>query len=480
MNILLVINLIGRLLLVESLLMIPPIIISWADKTPDLAALGISLLITAAVGGIMALVRIKDDRLRPREGFMVVALTWVLMSFFGALPFKFSGYIPSMVDAFFETVSGFTTTGSTILTDVEALPRSLLFWRSFTHWVGGMGVLVLSLAILPRMGGRSIFLMRAESPGPSPGKLVPRIGQTAKILYALYLGLCVLMFIVLMLCGMDWYDAFIHTVGTAGTGGFSNYNASVGHFQSPLIEYVIGFFLLLFGINFTVYFWIFQKNFRAIRENSELKVYLGLAGAAVLLISLNILPLYENFGESLRYSFFQVSTLITSAGFATADFDKWPMFSKMVLLILMFVGCCAGSTGGGMKLIRITMLFKGIKREIRRTVRPRSVSVIRIDGRAVDEDIYGSVALFSFAYFALIIVGAFILSLDNFDFETTFTAVLTCVSNMGPGFGMVGPTGNFSEFSALSKMVLSVCMLLGRLELYPILLLMSKKTWTKN
>ena len=480
MNIRLVVNLLGRLLLVDSAFMAPALLIAILDQTPDAYGLGLSMALTAVIGLIMAMVHPKSDTLRPREGFTVVAGTWVLVSFLGGLPFYVSGYIPSLIDCFFETVSGFTTTGSTILTDVEALPRGLLFWRSFTHWVGGMGVLVLSLALLPRMGGRSVFLMRAESPGPSPGKLVPRIGQTAKILYALYLGLSVLMFFVLMLCGMNWFDAFIHTVGTAGTGGFSNYNLSVGHFQNPLYEIVIGIFLLLFGVNFSMYFYLLRGEWRTVWKNTETRLYLGLVTASVLLIALNILPQYMNFSAALRDSFFQVSTIITTAGFATADFNLWPMFSKMIIFVLMMTGCCAGSTGGGLKLIRVAMLFKGIKREIHRTVHPRGVGVIRIDGRAVDEDIYSSVALYFFAYIAIMIIATLIVALDNFDFESTFTAVVSCFNNIGPGFGMVGPMGNFSEFSGLSKIVLAVCMLLGRLEIYPLLLLSSRKTWTRH
>ena len=480
MNVLLVVSLLGKLLLVDSLLLVPPLLISLIDRTPDAGALGLTMIITAAVGALMALVHPKDDTLRAREGFTIVALTWIAVSFLGGLPFYISGYIPSMIDCFFETVSGFTTTGSTILTDVEALPRGLLFWRSFTHWVGGMGVLVLSLALLPKLGSRSVFLMRAESPGPSPGKLVPRIGQTAKILYAIYTGLSAFMFVVLLLCGMNWFDAFIHTVGAAGTGGFSNYNLSVGHFNSPLIETVIGVFLLLFGINFSIYFFLFRRNWREAFRNTELRVYIGLVIASVILIALNILPQYESLSEAFRYSFFQVATIITTAGFGTADFNLWPLFSKMILFILMLTGCCAGSTGGGMKLIRLTMLFKGVKREIRRTVHPRGANIIRVDGRAVDEDIFASVPLFFFCYFAVIILATLIVSLDNFDFESTFTAVVACISNIGPGFGKVGPTGNFSEFSGVSKLVLSVCMLLGRLELYPVLLLISRRTWLRH
>ena len=480
MNIRLVSNLLGKLLLLESILMAPALAIALFDGTPDAGALGIAMIITAVIGALLALIHPKDDRLRPREGFTIVALTWVLFSFLGGLPFYISGYIPSLIDSFFETVSGFTTTGSTILTDVERLPRGLLFWRSFTHWVGGMGVLVLSLALLPRLGGRSVFLMRAESPGPSPGKLVPRIGQTAKILYALYLGLSVLMFVVLLLCGMNWFDAFIHTVGAAGTGGFSNYNLSVGHFQNPVYEAVIGIFLLLFGVNFSMYFYMFRGDWKTVWKNTETRLYVGLVVGSVLLIALNILPQYDGFMESLRYSFFQVATIITTAGFGTTDFNLWPMFSKIIVFILMMTGCCAGSTGGGLKLIRAAMLFKGVKREIHRTVHPRGVGVIRIDGRAVDEEIFSSVALYFFGYMAVIIIATLIVALDNFDFESTFTAVVACFNNIGPGFGMVGPMGNFSEFSGLSKIVLSICMLLGRLELYPLLLLVSRRTWTRH
>lgn len=479
MNIRLVCNLLGRLLMIDSLFMTPALLVALFDGTPDAAALGISMALTGVIGALLALVRPRSDTLRPREGFTVVAVTWVLVSFLGGLPFYISGYIPSMIDCFFETVSGFTTTGSTILTNVEALPRGLLLWRSFTHWVGGMGVLVLSLALLPRMGGRSVFLMRAESPGPSPGKLVPRIGQTAKILYALYLGLSVIMFFMLMLCGMNWFDAFIHTVGTAGTGGFSNYNLSVGHFGNPLYEVVIGIFLLLFGVNFSMYFYLLRGDWKTVWKNSETRLYFSIVFFSILLIALNILPQYGSFREAVRYSFFQVATIITTAGFGTADFNLWPMLSKIILFILMLTGCCAGSTGGGLKLIRVAMLFKGIKREIRRTVHPRGVDVIRMDGKAVDEDIFSSVALYFFGYMAVIFIATLIVALDNFDFESTFTAVVACFNNIGPGFGMVGPMGNFSEFSGLSKIVLSVCMLLGRLELYPMLLLMSRRTWER-
>ncbi len=480
MNIRLVINLIGRILLIDSLLPIPALIIALIDGTNEVDALALTMLITAFAGAVMSLVQSRDDRLRPREGFTVVGLTWLLISLTGALPYYLSGYIPSLIDAYFETASGLTTTSATILSDVEALPRGLLFWRSFTNWVGGMGMLVLSLALLPRLGSRSIFLMRAESPGPSPGKITPRIGQTAKILYLLYVGLSVLMVAVLMICGMDWFDAVLNMFGAAGTGGFSHYNLSIGYYQNPLYELVIGIFLVLFGTNFTIYFYLIKRNFKAVRENTELKVYIGVIVSAVLLIALNILPYYDGFKEALRHSFFHVSSMITSAGFVTTNFELWPLFSRIILFLLMLVGCCAGSTGGGIKLIRITMLFKGLRREIRRTIYPRDVRVIRVDGRAVDEEIYNSVSMFFFSYMAVTAIAVLIIALDNFDFETTFTAVIACMSNIGLGMGMVGPLGNFSEFSTISKLILSVCMLLGRLELYPLLMLMSRKTWERN
>ena len=480
MNKRLTFKLIGKVLLVEAALMLVPLAVSLILGGGDAMSMLISMLVTAVVGGGMALIPTQNDNLRAREGFAVVSFSWLLVSFFGALPFWIHGCIPSLLDAFFETVSGFTTTGATILTDVESLPKGLLFWRSFTHWVGGMGVLVLSLALLPKMGTRSIYLMRAESPGPSVDKLVPRVGNNAKILYQLYVWLSVLILIALLCTGMNLYDALIHVFGAAGTGGFSNYNASVGAFNSAAVEIIIGVFMALFGVNFSMYYYMLRRNWRVCASNSELRTYVGLVLGASVLIALNIMPQYGGkFFTSLRYSFFQVSSVMTTTGYATADFDVWPQFSRTLLVGLMLVGACAGSTGGGIKVIRVQLLAKGMIREIRRTIHPRSVNTVRLDGRTVDDGMISGVLSFFFAYMSVLVVSTLIISLDGFSFETNLTAVIATLSNIGPGLGMVGPTGNFSAFSDLSKVVLSLCMLIGRLEIFPMLMLLAPSAWRK-
>ena len=480
MNKRLTFKLIGKVLLVEAALMLVPLAVSLILGGGDAMSMLISMLVTAVVGGGMALIPSQNDNLRAREGFAVVSFSWLLVSFFGALPFWIHGCIPSLLDAFFETVSGFTTTGATILTDVESLPKGLLFWRSFTHWVGGMGVLVLSLALLPKMGTRSIYLMRAESPGPSVDKLVPRVGNNAKILYQLYVWLSVLMLIALLCTGMNLYDALIHVFGAAGTGGFSNYNASVGAFNSAAVEIIIGVFMALFGVNFSMYYYMLRRNWRVCASNSELRTYVGLVLGASVLIALNIMPQYGGkFFTSLRYSFFQVSSVMTTTGYATADFDVWPQFSRTLLVGLMLVGACAGSTGGGIKVIRVQLLAKGMIREIRRTIHPRSVNTVRLDGRTVDDGMISGVLSFFFAYMSVLVAATLIISLDGFSFETNLTAVIATLSNIGPGLGMVGPTGNFSAFSDLSKVVLSLCMLIGRLEIFPMLMLLAPSAWRK-
>ena len=480
MNKRLTFKLIGKVLLVEAALMLVPLAVSLILGSGDALAMLISMLVTAGVGGGLSIIPTRNDNLRAREGFAVVSFSWLLVSFFGALPFWIHGCIPSLLDAFFETVSGFTTTGATILTDVEALPAGLLFWRSFTHWVGGMGVLVLSLALLPKMGARSIYLMRAESPGPSVDKLVPRVGNNAKILYQLYVWLSVLMLVALLCTGMNLYDALIHVFGAAGTGGFSNYNASVGAFDSAAVEIIIGVFMALFGVNFSMYYYMLRRNWRVCASNSELRTYVGLVLGASVLIALNIMPQYGGkFFTSLRYSFFQVSSIMTTTGYATADFNLWPQFSRTLLVGLMLVGACAGSTGGGIKVIRVQLLVKGMIREIRRTIHPRSVNTVRLDGRTVEDGLLSGVLSFFFAYMCVLVASTLIISLDGFSFETNLTAVIATLSNIGPGLDMVGATGNFSAFSSLSKVVLSLCMLIGRLEIFPMLMLLAPSAWRK-
>jgi len=481
MNILLTLKLVGSVLLVESALMLIPMAVSLLTGDGAVLSTLISLIITACAGGLLSQCRSRNDNLRAREGFAVVSLSWLLVSFFGALPFYLDGCIPSLLDAFFESVSGFTTTGATVLTDVEALPKSLLFWRSFTHWAGGMGVLVLSLALVPKMGTRTVHLMRAESPGPSVDKLVPRVGKNAKILYRLYIYLSAALFVILLLCGMNVYDALIHTFGTAGTGGFSNYNVSVGAFNSPAIEMVIAVFMALFGVNFSLYYFLLKRNWKLCFGNSELKTYLCLLLGATVVIAVNILPLYENdILTALRYSFFQVSSIMTSTGYCTTDFNLWPQLSRWILVSLMFVGACAGSTGGGIKVIRFQLLFKSMIREIRGTIHPHSVNLVKHDGRSTNESVLNGVYAFFFAYFFILLVATLILSLDGFSFETNVTAVIATMSNIGPGLDVVGPMGNFSGFSNLSTFVLSMCMLFGRLEIFPILMLLAPSAWRKD
>ena len=478
MNIKLTLKTIGQVLLVESALMLIPLAVALLYGGGDAMAILISLVITAAAGELLSLLRPRSDNLRAREGFAVVALGWILVSFFGCLPFRLHGCIPKLVDAYFETVSGFTTTGATILTDVEVLPKGLLFWRSFSHWVGGMGVLVLSLALLPKMGARSIHLMRAESPGPSVDKLVPRVGNNAKILYHLYIGLTAAMLVCLLATGMNLYDALIHTFGAAGTGGFSNYNASVGAFDSPAAEIIIGVFMALFGVNFSIYYYILRRNWGAVKHNSELWTYLAMMLVSSVVIAVNILPMYgHNFFTSLRYSFFQVSSIMTTTGYATADFDLWPQLSRTLLTALMLVGASAGSTGGGLKVVRMQLLVKSGVREIRHTVHPKSVNTIKLDGRTVSDSVLNGAQSFFFMYILVLIVSVLLISFDGYDLETNLTAVLSALSNIGPGFNLVGPTRNFSIFSDFSTFVLSMDMLIGRLEIFPMLMLAAPSAW---
>ena len=492
MNKRLTFHLIGYVVGLSGTLMVLPLIVSLIYGGEDAVPLLFAMAATMAFGGLLAFIKPQREMLRAREGFLVVAFSWVLVSFFGGLPFFFSGYVPSLVDCFFETASGFTTTGATILRDVEALPKGLLFWRSFTHWAGGMGVLVLSLALIPKMGARSIHLMRAESPGPSTDKLVPRVSNNAKILYAIYGGLSILMVIALLLCRLNLYDAVVHMFGAAGTGGFGTYGNSIAHFNSPAVDVVVSIFMALFGVNFSLYYYVLRGNWRAALGNSEMKLYWAILLTSTVLIAINIMPrASENFytmveGEpagganfltALRYSFFQVSSVMTTTGYATADFNRWPQFSRVLLVCIMFMGASAGSTGGGIKVIRFQLLFKSLIRDIRRTIHPKSVNTIKLDGHTVDESIISGVQGFFFAYFMVLLVATVIVSLDGFSFETNFTAVVATLSNIGPGLGLVGPTGNFAAFSDLSKIVLSLCMLIGRLEIFPILMLIAPSAW---
>ena len=479
MNYGMIIYILGYIMKVESAFMLIPMIISAYYDESSVVAFIITTIILLVIGIACTLKKPKNKVIYAKEGFIIVALAWILMSIFGALPFYLSKTIPSFVDCFFEVVSGFTTTGATILKDIEILPKGILFWRSFTHWIGGMGVLVFVLAIAPLAGGRSIHIMRAEVPGPTMGKLVPKLKHTAIILYGIYIVLTVVLIILLVLGGMPLFDSLIHAFGTAGTGGFSNKNISVGFYNSAYFEWVITVFMILFGINFNIYYFLLIKNFRKVIKNEELICYLGVVLISIALITLNIAPLYENISESFRHSSFQVASIITTTGYATVDFNFWPEFSKVILILLMFFGASAGSTGGGLKIARIILLFKSGAREIKRMIHPRNVSSIKLDGKIIDNETINGVNTYFTIYMMIIFLSIVILSLDNFSFATNATAVISCMGNVGPGIDVVGPMGNYSGFSAFSKIVLSLNMLIGRLEIYPMLVLMYPSAWKK-
>jgi len=411
-----------------------------------------------------------------------VALSWIVMSAFGALPYVLSGAIPNYVDAFFETVSGFTTTGATVLTAIEGLPQGILFWRAMTQWMGGMGVLVFTLAILPSAGEGSVFLMRAESPGPIKTKLVPKLKDTAKIMYTIYIGLTVAETVCLMLAGMNLYEALTHAFTTISTGGFSVKNASVAAYDSLAIHWIIIVFMFLSGVNFSLLFMVICRRFRAVLESEELRFYTLLAvGSSVLVVLSLVFQMGQAFnGKTITDAVFQVMTVMTTTGYATVDYDLWPTFPKMIIVLLMFAGACAGSTAGGLKSIRVLLLAKNLKREARRILHPRQVTIIKADGQRVKEEILSGVTLFFFAYVAAVLLGALLVSWDDIGITGAFTASLTCVGNVGPGLYPVGPTGNFSALSAVSKIVLSGNMLLGRLEVLPLLVLLFPSMWKKR
>lgn len=470
------------LLVCESLTLLPPTIVSLIYKDGDFSAFLFTILFLLFLGIPMTLIKPKNYNIFPRDGFAIVALGWILISFFGAFPFYFSGAIPSFVDAFFESSSGFTTTGSTLLSEIESLPRGILFWRSFTHWVGGMGILVLTIAILPSMGMGSMQIMKAESPGPIVGKIVPRLGTSAKILYGIYLGLTVIQILLLILAGMPVYDAFLHAFGTLGTGGFSNKNLSIGHYNSALIDGIITVFMILSGINFSLYYFILKRNFKGFFKDQELRLYLIIMGSGILLITCNLLfhNYYSSATTAFRYSSFQVASVMTTTGYATADFNLWPMFSKVLLLLLMFLGSCAGSTAGGIKISRILIGFRSLKYSFKRIIHPNACYVVRFNGKKVDEQTVLNITTYFFAYFIVFFVGTLIISLNNFDIGTTLSSVITTLNNIGPGIEIVGPMGNFSSFTDLSKITFSFLMIIGRVEIYPILLLLIPEFWKSN
>lgn len=470
----------AKMLGVEAILLLLPALVSLIygefSGVYFLIPSGILIVIYLLVG----MKKPEKRTIYGKEGMVIVASAWILWSLFGALPFTISGSIPSYLDAFFETVSGFTTTGSSILTDVEALPQGMLFWRSFTHWIGGMGVLVFVMVLTTLDKKNSMYLMRAEVPGPEKDKLVPRTMSTARILYGMYLGLTLIEVILLLLGGMNMFDSLIHAFGTAGTGGFSNYAASVGHFDSAYIDGVISIFMILFGVNFNLYFFLLIRDFKPVWKNEELRAYLGIILAAVAVITLNISGQYPNPLKAFRYALFQVASIITTTGYATADYNAWPMLSQCILLMLMVIGACASSTGGGIKVSRFLMVLKCIKREIKQMVHPKSISIIRVNDKKVGADVLRSLYVYLMAYAGIVVGSVLIVSIDNLDFGTTFSSVLATLNNIGPGIADVGPVGSFAEFSPLSKIVFCFDMLAGRLEIFPFLMLFTASAWNRK
>ena len=470
---------VGWILKFESFFLLLPTLtgLFYQEYRDSAIYIGVSIL-CFLFGQLLTKLGSRDGQIYVREGFASVSIGWAVMSIFGALPFVLTGDIPSYTDALFETISGLTTTGASILTNVEALSYTNLLWRSFTHWIGGMGVFVFVMAILPMMGGSTMNLMKAESPGPSVGKLVPRVKNTAKILYSIYLVMTICQIVILLFCRMPLFDAITTTFGTVGTGGFGIRNDSLASYSSA-IQNVVTTFMILSGINYTAYFCILCKQFKAAFSLEEVRAYLLIIFSSVLLICINIYHMYSTLEETIRHSFFQVASIITTSGFATTDFDAWPQFSKTILLILMFVGACAGSTGGGIKVSRVLILFKSIGKEISMLIHPRMVKKIKLEDRPVTNEINRSTNAYIAVYFVMLFFSVLLISIDNLGFTTNFSAVAATLNNIGPGFELVGPTQNFSIFSDFSKYVLMFDMLAGRLELFPMLILFHPACWKK-
>lgn len=461
-----------------GLFMLLPFIVGCIYGEPERWAFLLVGLSCFVIGFIGKQWKAKSKVFYAKEGFVVVSLSWILLSLVGAIPFVLTGEIPSYVDAVFETVSGFTTIGGTILSDVEVLSRCTQFWRLFTHWIGGMGVLVLILAILPLSGSYNMHLMRAESPGPSVGKLVPKVKNTARILYKLYIVITIAGIIALMIAGLPLYDASTLTFSAVGTGGYGLLNSSVATY-SRTVQSIILALMFVCGINFSMYYLILMKKPKEVFKSDELRWYVLIILGATLLIGFNIRGGFESIGEALFQAAFHVVTIITTTGYTILDFNLWPVFSKTILFCLMMIGACAGSTGGGLKISRLVVLFKSIKQEIRSVVHPRSVKKVHLDGRGVSDNIVHSIKMYLVIYMAVYFVSVLLISIDNFSFETNASAVMAMFNNIGPGLDMVGPIGNYGEFSVFSKCVLMFDMLAGRLELLPLLVLFSPKTWKK-
>jgi len=479
MNYRLISQVLGRVVAIEAILLTIPMVVAVLYHESILPFV-YTIIIAWVVA--LSLMRFKPTsrELFALEGFVIVSLAWIVMSAIGALPFMFSGEITNFIDAFFETVSGFTTTGATIVSNVEAMGKGTMFWRCFTNWIGGMGVLVFVMFVLPLNEEHSMHILRAEMPGPIVGKLVPKVQNTAMILYIMYTVMTLVVVVLLMFGGLNLYDALCHSFSTAGTGGFSNYANSIAHFDSAYVDYVIGIGLLFFGTNFNLYFLLLIRRFKDVFGNEELRWYLSIVLLASLVIAFAIKDDYGTFINAFRYSFFQVSSIITTAGHVTANYDMWPMITNVILFTLMFVGASAGGTNGGIKISRLIIVFKTLKNDVIRQIRPREVNTVKLNGEVVSKSTQHTTVVFIVLYVFTIIVSTLIVSLDNFDFTSTFTGVVACMGNIGPASGICGPVGNFASFSYLSKFVMTMDMLIGRLEIFPMLVLFMPLSWRKK
>lgn len=480
MNHRLILRILSRVFLAEAGMILLSACVALLYGEVVWVAYGVPIALLLVIGLALNQVKPRSHDFYAREGFIAVSLSWIFLSLFGALPFFLSGAIPSYIDSLFETVSGFTTTGATILTNIEAVPKGLLFWRSLTHWIGGMGVLVFLLAVASLAGNRSMHILRAESPGPTAGKLVPRIRSSSLILYSIYLVLTLVQIVMLLAGGMPLFDSVTTAFSVAGTGGFSVRNEGAMAYQSAYIDIVLTVFMLIFSVNFNVYFLILLKRPKEALKSEELRWFLGIFGAATLVIAINILPEIGSIGGALRHAAFQNASIMSTTGLASVDFNHWPQLSQMVLILLMAIGACAGSTGGGFKVSRVVLLLKSVRRETSRMVHPRAISNIKFEGKTVDEETTSGVLIYLAIYVLVIIVGIFIVSLEGFDFTTTFTTVLTMVNNVGPSLGQIGPLGNNAVFHPLIKLALSFLMLFGRLEFFPMLLLFFPSVWRRK
>ncbi|WP_251353316.1 TrkH family potassium uptake protein [Hominisplanchenecus murintestinalis] len=479
MNYGMIVYMLGWICLFEAMFMALPLMVAVIYQEPAGWAYLMVLVLCAVLGLLLTRRKVKNRKIYGRDGLVIVAFCWIVLSIFGAAPFVISGDIPSFTDALFETISGFTTTGSSILNDVEALSRANLFWRSFTHWIGGMGVLVFILALLPiKAGGAGMYIMRAESPGPRVRKLVPKIKTTAMILYAIYFGMTVLQIILMLLAGTPLFDAMVLSFGSAGTGGFAIKNDGLASYTN-LQQAIVTVAMILFGVNFNFYYLLLRRKPRQALACTEVWAYLGIIAASILVITIQVLPGFETVYQAFHHTAFQVSSIITTTGYSTADFNEWNALSKTILVLIMFVGACAGSTGGGIKVSRIIILLKGVRKEVMRVCHPRSIKKVKMDGHSLEHEAVHSVYAFVIIYICIFVVSLLVITLDEKDLVTNFTAVAATINNIGPGLNIVGPAGNFSSFSDLSKFVLMFDMLAGRLELLPLLVLFVPSTWKK-